>query len=465
MKKHFRHKTLVFFCAFILSGCANLSGHSLFSHYSASTKSSRHALYQGQIQGALDSLPDEPAGAILDGMERGRLTLLTGDYTASFAALQKSDNAVKEQQDAARIQVSEGLNQAGSLFTNDNMISYQASDYELGFLHLYLALNYIHNRDLNGALVEMRRANQVQEAARQQRESELASAENQLQKEGLTDNIGSVLARYPNAGQTLAAVQNGYLFYLSGMLYEADGNLNDAYIDFKRALAVAPDNPYVAEAVQRLAERLSMKDDQQLLAKKYGPWQSPQSGTGRLIILDEQGVVQAPEGWRLPLWLYDSQGQSVLYNLALPHYPPRPAVLPGKLSLNNRLLTAPPLVNVDQMAKQSLSETLPVRVLRQSLRVIAKEQVRQSAARNGDEVGNVLANIFNTLTEQPDTRSWQTLPARVALYQEDLPPGSHQIQWQGRSVDAEVKSGRTTMVWISRQGQSMSGWSVLLGGN
>ncbi|NAW86081.1 hypothetical protein CAG71_06330, partial [Photobacterium halotolerans] len=70
-----------------------------------------------------------------------------------------------------------------------------------------------------------------------------------------------------------------------------------------------------------------------------------------------------------------------------------------------------------------------------------------------------------TLTEQPDTRSWQTLPAQVALYQEDLPPGSHQIQWQGRSVDAEVKPGRTTMVWISRQGQSMSGWSVLLGGN
>lgn len=54
----------------------------------------------------------------------------------------------------------------GSLAVNDNLNEYEPADYELGFLHLYLGLNYVRNNDLDGALVEMRRANQVQEAAK-----------------------------------------------------------------------------------------------------------------------------------------------------------------------------------------------------------------------------------------------------------------------------------------------------------
>ncbi|UTM56209.1 hypothetical protein L4174_010160 [Photobacterium sp. CCB-ST2H9] len=465
MKKNFLRTPIIYFCASVLAGCTNLSGHSLFSHYSASTTASRHALVSGQYQTALEALPEEPAGPILDGMERGRLNFLTRDYPDSLSAFQYADHAVKLQQDAAQIQISEGLNQAGSLFTNDNMITYQASDYELGFLHLYLALNYIQKHDLEGALVEMRRANMVQETAKKLRESELHAAETQMKDEGLSDNIGAVLSNYPGAGNKLAAVQNGYLFYLSGVLFEADANLNDAYIDYKRALAVAPDNLYVARTVQRLAVRLGMKNDQQLLAKKYGALKSPESGTGRLIILDEQGVVQAPEGRRTPYWVYNDNGQNVLHNLALPYYPPRPVILPGQLSIGEQAVNASSLTDVTQMAKQSLSESMPARVLRQVLRVIAKEQLRQAAAQNGNDVGNLLANIFNTLTEQPDTRSWQTLPAKVTLYQDDLRPGTHQIHWQGHSVDAEVKQGRTTLVWVSRQGETMDGWSVLLGGN
>ncbi|MCZ8499220.1 hypothetical protein O9929_19390 [Vibrio lentus] len=49
-------------------------------------------------------------------------------------------------------------------------------DYELGFLHLYLGLKLSPKNDLEGAVIEMRRANQVQEQAKKQREAELESA-------------------------------------------------------------------------------------------------------------------------------------------------------------------------------------------------------------------------------------------------------------------------------------------------
>ncbi|MGF1682322.1 COG3014 family protein [Photobacterium minamisatsumaniensis] len=446
-----------------LMACANLSTQSLFSHYSAANSKAHQAMQQGRYQQALEALPDAPAGDILDGMEKGRVGFVAEQYPQSFTALQQSDQAVKEQQRQAAIQISEGFNQAGALLTNDNMITYQPADYELGFLHLYLALNYLQSRDLEGALVEVRRANMVQEAAKRYRDAELRKAEEEAQRKGMDQNLGAVLARYPNVGNKLGNIQNGYLFYFSGVLYEADGDLNSAYIDYKRALAVAPDNPYVADTVLRLATRMGMSSDLQKLEARYGEYQAPDRNSGRVVIFDEQGVVAAKEGWRLPLWLPDSRGNGVIYNLALPYYqtPVKPKFSP--LLMDKQPVSSSALTDVNGMAQYSLSEDLPVIVLRQALRVVAKDQVRQSAAKQGNDVGNVLANIFNTLTEQPDTRSWQSLPASVAVSHSMMSPGKHSLSWNGHQIDVNVIAGRTTMVWVSRQGNQLTGWSVLLG--
>ncbi|PSW21129.1 hypothetical protein C9I98_04040 [Photobacterium sanctipauli] len=449
--------------SFSLVACANLSTQSLFSHYSAANSQAHQAMQQGQYQQALEALPDAPAGDILDGMEKGRVGFVAQHYPESFAALKVSDNAVKQQQREAVLQVSEGFNQAGSLLTNDNMITYKPADYELGFLHLYLSLNYLQQRDLEGALVEVRRANQVQEAAKREREAELGRAEQEARRKGLDQNLGAVLARYPDVGADLGNVQNGYLFYFSGVLYEADGDLNSAYIDYKRALAVAPDNVFVADTVLRLATRMGMTDDLKQLEARYGKYQAPSRNQGRVVIFDEQGVVAAKDSWRLPLWLYDRHGNGAVYNLALPYYGNTVAPRFSPLKMDNQPLSSSNLSNINGMAQYSLSEELPVIVLRRALRVLAKDQVRQSASRGADDVGNVLANIFNTLTEQPDTRSWQTLPAKVDVSHQMLAPGKHAVTWNGHQVDVDVVAGRTTMVWVSRQGNQLTGWSVLLG--
>lgn len=445
--------------------CANVSTQSLFSHYSAANAEAHAALQQGNYLQAIEALPEAPAGDILDGMERGRVNFVAGKYPDSFSALQYADLAVKEQQRQAVIQISEGFNQAGALLTNDNMITYRPADYELGFLHLYLALNYVQQRDLSAALVEVRRANQVQEAARKSRDSELNRAEQEARRKGLSENLGAVLARYPDAGDSLGDVQNGYLFYLSGLLYEADGDFNNAYIDYKRALAVAPENIYIANTVLRLATQMQMKQDLRQLEAHYGKYTAPATGSGRVVILDEQGVVQARDGWRLPLWLEDSRGNGVVYNLALPYYPNVNHSRLSPLKLDNQPVLGGEITNVNSMAKRSLSEDLPVIVVRQALRVAAKNEVRKTAADNGNDVGNLLANIFNTLTEQPDTRSWQSLPSSVNMYHTDLKEGKHTLSWNGKQLDVKVSAGRTTMVWVSRQGDQLNWWSALLGGN
>ena len=219
---------LVLSSSLLLSSCANLSAGNLFSHYSAQNQDMYQAVKSGQYQKAEEELPNQVAGEILDNMEKGRVYFLNAQYEQSKSSLESSDKAVQVQQDKAVISVSDTATNVGSIAVNDNLNIYRPADYELGFLHLYLGLNYLQKNSLEGALVEMRRGNQVQEKARKEREKELESAAKEMQSQGLSPNLGSVLSNYPDAGKQLQAVQNGYLLYLSALLYETANNLNES---------------------------------------------------------------------------------------------------------------------------------------------------------------------------------------------------------------------------------------------
>ena len=445
-----------------LSACANFSAGNLFSHYSAQNQELYQAVQSGQYQQAEESLPEDIAGPILDNFEKGRVHLLTGQYEQSQSAFQLSDAAVREQQDKATISVSDSATSLSALAVNDNLNIYQPADYELGFLHLYLGLNYLQGNDLEGALVEMRRANQVQERAKKDREKELESAQEDMQEQGLSPNLGSILSQYPDAGDTLKAVQNGYLMYLSALLYEADNDLNSAYVDYRRALAVMPDNQQVIDGAKRVAQRLGMDEDLRLLEKRYGKVKRLEANQARVIVLQEQGVVQSMQGWKQALPLFDSRGQGVWYSISLPYYPSvsKPSFPP--LLVNQQSISSDLLTDVDLMAQKDLSERLPSIIIRQALRVWAKDQLRRQAAKE-DDVGNLIFNVWNVLTEQPDTRSWLTLPGEVRSSSVVVNAGEQSLSVGDKRIDFNVNAGDTVLVWVSRQGDNATLWHKQLG--
>ncbi len=445
-----------------LSACANFSAGNLFSHYSAQNQELYQAVQSGQYHQAEESLPEDIAGPILDNFEKGRVHLLTGQYEQSQSAFQLSDAAVREQQDKATISVSDSATSLSALAVNDNLNIYQPADYELGFLHLYLGLNYLQGNDLEGALVEMRRANQVQERAKKDREKELESAQEDMQEQGLSPNLGSILSQYPDAGDTLKAVQNGYLMYLSALLYEADNDLNSAYVDYRRALAVMPDNQQVIDGVKRVAQRLGMGEDLRLLEKRYGKVKRLEANQARVIVLQEQGVVQSMQGWKQALPLFDSRGQGVWYSISLPYYPSvsKPNFPP--LLVNQQSISSDLLTDVDLMAQKDLSERLPSIIIRQALRVWAKDQLRRQAAKE-DDVGNLIFNVWNVLTEQPDTRSWLTLPGEIRSSSVVVDAGKQSLSVGDKRIDFNVNAGDTVLVWVSRQGDNATLWHKQLG--
>jgi len=114
------------------------------------------------------------------------------------------------------------------------------------------------------------------------------------------------------------------------------------------------------------------------------------------------------------------------------------------------------------MAQRDLSERMPSIVIRQALRVWAKDQLRKEAAK-GDDVGNLLFNVWNTLTEQPDTRSWLTLPGEIYSASAVVEPGEQKMKINGQDYTFNVEAGRTALVWLSRQGESSTIWHKQLG--
>ncbi len=114
------------------------------------------------------------------------------------------------------------------------------------------------------------------------------------------------------------------------------------------------------------------------------------------------------------------------------------------------------------MARHDLSERMPSMVVRQALRVVAKDQIRKESTQ-GDGVSSLLLNVFNTLTEQPDTRSWITLPGRVYAAHHSVKSGEQTLTSDGLSYTFNVPEGGTTLVWVSRQGSKATIWHRQLG--
>ncbi|MEF1230845.1 hypothetical protein QTO02_25835, partial [Vibrio fortis] len=129
-------------------GCASMSAGNLFSHYSAQNESVYKALRAGDYSEAQQELPDYAAGDILDNLEKGRVYLLDQQYAESKSWFEQADQAVRVQQDKAVVSVTDSAASVGALAVNDNITEYTPADYELGFLHLYLGLNYLKQNDL-----------------------------------------------------------------------------------------------------------------------------------------------------------------------------------------------------------------------------------------------------------------------------------------------------------------------------
>jgi uncharacterized protein len=413
----------------------------------------------------------EGRDGVLYAMEKGRAAQLRQDYSISRAAFERAIERTQEQDDEAVIAASGAAAQTGAVMLNDNVIPYRAPSYERTLVHHYQALNYLMDRDLAGASVEVRRANREQEAARKRHEEAARRAGAKADKgdestvEG-TEDDPSLAQVYAGLNEAAGAVkfsfQNAATFYLSGVTWEMLGELNDAYIDYKKAIEIFPDNAYLRRDVVRLGKRLGMREDVEAFSRRFpDAADTPAAGAGayagkaRLVVFYEQGLVPPKTDLTIsyPISSWDALGAISLPTYANGGPPP----VPAEATLGGSPLGwTEPICNVAALAARALAEQMPGILTRQVARAVAKGVSTHAAKEAGGEWAGLAMTIFNLVTENADLRSWLTLPAHVHVLSAWTDAGERVL---GLSVPGAgpiwtqpvtLEEGKTTLVVVSK---------------
>jgi hypothetical protein len=270
-------------------------------------------------------------------------------------------------------------------------------------------------------------------------------------------NTNKLYEDYPSMDNLMGNVknsfQNAYTFYLSGLLYEAGKQPNDAYIDYKRAIEIYPNNIYLQQDVLRLAKKLGMYEEFSQFEQRFGQYKTvDKKNSGQIVIIFEQGIVNSREEVKFNLPVYKTNSNVKFFTFALPVYRGRLSMLtPINISINEKSYISQEIVRLQSLATKELKDNLPGLVTRQALRLVAKEQLRQNMKKSGGDVGNILASLYNVASEKADTRSWSSLPDNVQIMKLDNITVGHKklvISYAGKkeTIEIDVIENGTTLI-------------------
>jgi len=444
----------------MLSACSTTSFTDLFSNYNQQMHDVKQAQQRGDFQQATNLLPKRnPSNGSynLSLLEKARLAYLANDNKQSQEDFERVYQLIQRAQQAAKIELSRGIENVTAVMSNDNATRYDIPLYEQSMLNSYQALNYLAQQDLSSALVEIRRANLVQKKALKDNASSIYNSAEKMATQG------SLTSQYPSMNEAIGQVKNGfqnaYTFYLSALLYEAAGQSNDAYIDYKKALEIYPDNNYLQQDVWRLANTLNMTQDMSQFKNSLEKTvtniifnnKESKKNLGQVVIIVENGIVASKQEISLNLPIVTSHNDMRFYSVALPSYQNHLRVYsPLELTYQGKRYQSEEIVRLQSLAAKQLKDQLPIIVARQITRLIAKEKMRKQLERKGGDVGNIFASIYNIATEKADTRSWSTLPDSIHILQLNLASGEHQLSLDingiNQQLNVAVNANSTTLV-------------------
>lgn len=304
--------------------------------------------------------------------------------------------------------ISRGI--ASFLLTNDNALEYNGEDYEDIYLNVFKSLNFIHQNNLESALVEARRI-------------AFKLSQLEIKYKGMARALekADTLKRTEwKAGRT--NIQNSaFGHYLSAILYAKSGKPDDARIEYEKMLASFREQPGVYQ--------FKKPDSGDLQTIQYpASYNLLITGfAGRAPIKRQHDVrTYLPENdlylkFSIPsLHLYRSQVRSV------------------RAVINDTLTVSVPLMEeMDVVAREVYKVKEPIIYARAFARSLVKAIGTNSISRaieNENKDLGFLSNLFGKIgqefSEKADLRSWQTLPGKAYATVVKLTPGTNRVRME-----------------------------------
>jgi uncharacterized protein len=392
----------------LLSGCAG--------DYVARTRNLRTAYERESYELALTELDavakqDKGKDTLLVLLDRGMVLHAAGRWRDSIQVLAEADRLASE---LDVVSVSE---EAGTLLTNERERAYRGEDFERLMISVLQALNYAQLDQDEEALVEVRRVNE------------------RLQK---------MIVEEKKPYEQLAIAR-----YLGGVLYEDQREWDSAYIDYAKALELEPGLGPLAESLLRLAKKTGRLDEYERLRKRFpdvaheplGP------GEGQVLVVVEAGLAPEKEPADRRLETHDL--------IQVPVYRDRGRPGLAQVWVGDSGQRAVTVTSLADVAKVHLDERIGRMLARQVAGAVAKAGLAAGAGAltKSKELGALTFLLLNTMN-QPDLRSWMSLPAEFQLARFRLPAGRHTVTVEASGLRAEreveVQPGRVRILVLRR---------------
>ncbi len=406
---------------------------------------------------------------VLYGMDRGMTLHLSGQYDRSNAVLEQAEEEID------RLYTRRIRTEAKAFLVNDTELPYEGDPYEQVMINVIKALNYAVMGRLDDALVEARRIDNRLNVL----------ADKTKEKDGYRDDA--------------------FARYLTGILYEAAGDLNNAFIAYRKAYEAyermrpwsRTPVPFALRAdLLRVTDALHLTTEFEEYRRLFpdAAWQSKheQEHLAQVVVISYNGRAPRKEDQfiDLPVSLDALQlvlltrglgggnrhenraAESVLYGLsgrvvrvALPRLVPQKTQVSSEqitLSGTGGSFAARTELahNVTALAEKALSDRLPAIAVKAVARAATKFAMAEGATRGaqhaaGKDAGPWVGLLVGLLTkglavysEEADKRSWQTLPDEIHLSRLWVPPGEYEVRidpggWRGDGVNPDASHSIT----------------------
>lgn len=363
----------------VLSGCAT---------YSASFAKVESDTANRDLAGAvktLNALKLTGGDETLLHLNMGTLLRLQGNFAESNRHFDEAKSLMEK---FNAISVTE---QAASVAVNDTMKAYEGLPSEQLMIYAFEALNYLQSGDVDAAAVEARQFDVKQQLIAEKNKN----------------------AKY---------LSGAFVRYLNGMVYEAAGENDSARIEMQKAV-----DGYKAQKSGFAVPQGLIDDLTRLTAGKPAP--------SEVVLILQNGLGPSLDEVIIRVANPNPQKGTAMLSVAVPKFVKRSVPVESVvLSAGSRSVNSEVVEDVNDIAKKSLNDRLPVITARAVARMLVKNAAAKKAKEKSSSVAgsygflaDIAVDVGAAASERADTRTWSLLPGNIYMARLSLPAGKHDV--------------------------------------
>jgi hypothetical protein len=354
--------------------------------------------------------------AVLYYLDEGIISHFAGRFKESNQSFSHAESIMEE------LYTRSISKEAASFLISDNTIPYRGEDFERAILNLFMALNYVGLGSWEDAVVEARKVD---------------------------NKLNLINSQYEEEKRNVYK-EDAFIRFLMGAIYEAEGEINDAFISYRKAesvyradylpnYGVSPPTILIEDLLTS-AQSMDFYEEMAEIQMEYpdvtfmDPARKKEMAEVFFVHYNGLAPEKREEHFLVPM------PDGFVFKIAYPKFEKRGyRISHGEITLRHlrsgqsyRFPTAL-MEDIASIAVMNLENRInrikAKAIARATIKYLASKEVSKVAEEKGGELLGLMvqasANIASMATEQADVRQWRLLPAEIRVGRGLIPPGEY----------------------------------------